>query len=322
MAVIGIDLGGTKIIGALFDKTGNILCKSSHLLERRKGREVGLLLLQTIDELLSTWAEGIAGIEALGVCVPGIADSKTGLVWAPNIHGWEEYPLRKEIEEHINNENVRVDIASDRTCYILGETWRGATKGCRNAMFIAVGTGIGIGMLIDGKIIHGHGDAVGSGGWLALETPYFDEYERYGCLESYASGDGIARQTRKILKEGLLFTESVLYKQKIESITTKDVFEAYGRGDSLAKFVIGKAIIMWAMAAANLVSLLNPEKIVWGGGVFGPAAQLLERIYHEACRWAQPVAIRQVTFEKSQLSGEAGLYGAGYLAFMSLEDYV
>ncbi|KAA6307902.1 hypothetical protein EZS27_040423, partial [termite gut metagenome] len=132
--------------------------------------------------------------------------------------------------------------------------------------------------------------------------------------------DGIARQTKKLLKEGLLFTESALYKKDMESITAKDVFETYSRGDSLAKFVIGKTIIMWAMCAANLVSLLNPEKIVWGGGVFGPAAQLLDRIYNEACRWAQPIAIKQVTFEKSLLSGDAGLYGAGYLALISLES--
>ncbi|KAA6318744.1 Glucokinase, partial [termite gut metagenome] len=270
MAVIGIDLGGTKIIGAFFDSEGNILCKTSHLLEKRKGKDVGLLVLQTMDELTAMSGKSINDIEALGICVPGIADSKTGLVWAPNIEEWENYPLQKEIEDHINNVNVKISIASDRTCYILGEKWKGAAKDAKNAIFIAVGTGIGIGLLIDGKIVHGHGDVVGAAGWFALETPYFDEYERYGCLESYASGDGIARQTKKLLKEGLLFTESALYKKEIENITAKDVFETYSRGDSLAKFVIGKAIIMWSMCAANLVSLLNPEKIVWGGGVFGP----------------------------------------------------
>jgi glucokinase len=320
MAVIGIDLGGTKIISAIFDKEGNILHKISYLLEKRKGKDVGLLVLQTIDELITMSGGKIDDIEALGICVPGIADSKTGMVWAPNIDGWENYPLQKEIEEHINNDKIKISIASDRTCYILGEVWKGAARNAQNAVFIAVGTGIGMGLLIDGKIVHGHGDAVGAAGWFALETPYFDEYERYGCLESYASGDGIARQTRKLLKEGLLFKESILYKRDIESINTKDVFEAYGRGDSLAKFVVGKAIILWSMAAANIVSLLNPEKIVWGGGVFGPAAQLLDRIYDEACRWAQPVAIKQVKFEKSQLMGDAGLYGAGHLALISLNN--
>jgi len=320
MAVIGIDLGGTKIISALFDKEGNILCKTSYLLEKRKGSEVGLLVLQTIDELITRSGEKTDNIEALGICVPGIADSKTGIVWAPNIEGWENYPLQKEIEAHLNNEKIKISIASDRTCYILGEVWKGAAKDAKNAVFIAVGTGIGMGLLIDGRIVHGHGDVVGAAGWFALETPYFDEYERYGCLESYASGDGIARQTRKLIKEGLLFTESILYRKEIETITAKDVFEAYGRGDSLAKFVIGKAITLWSMAAANMVSLLNPEKIVWGGGVFGPAAQLLDRIYDEACRWAQPIAIKQVKFEKSLLMGDAGLYGAGHLALLSLDN--
>lgn len=320
MAVIGIDLGGTKIISAIFDREGNILCKTSHLLENRIGKEVGQLVLQTIDELITMSEKEINDIESLGICVPGIADSKTGLVWAPNIEEWENYPLQKEIEEYINNDSIKISIASDRTCYILGETWKGAAQNAKNAVFIAVGTGIGMGLLIDGKIVHGHGDVVGSAGWFALETPYFDEYERYGCLESYASGDGIARHTKKLLKEGLLFRESTLYKKEMETITAKDVFEAYSRGDSLAKFIIGKAIILWSMAAANMVSLLNPEIIVWGGGVFGPAAQLLERIYDEACRWAQPVAINQVKFEKSQLMGDAGLYGAGHLALLSLDN--
>lgn len=319
MAVIGIDLGGTKVIGAIFDNKGNVITKISHLLEKRKGTEVGSLVLHTIDELLAESDVALEDIGALGICVPGIADSKTGRVWAPNIGDWENYPLQQEIEKHLNN-RVKVSVASDRTCYILGESWKGAAQGAQNAMFIAVGTGIGVGMIIDGRIVHGHGDVVGAAGWLALETPYFDEYERYGCLESYASGDGIGRQTRKILHEGLLFKESILYKYDIDRITSKEVFEAYGRGDSLAKFIIGKAITMWAMAAANLVSLLNPEKIIWGGGVFGPAANLLDRIYNEACRWAQTVAIKQVTFERSQLpAGEAGLYGAGHLALLSLE---
>lgn len=320
MSVIGIDLGGTKIIGAIFDESGTILCSASHLLNKREGAEVGEIVCRTIDELFGKKPEEESRLRALGICVPGIADSHTNLVWAPNIPGWEKYPLKREIEEHLDNPSVKVSVDSDRTCYILGESWRGAAQGCRNAIFIAVGTGIGLGMIVDGHIVHGHGDIAGAAGWLALETPYFEEYERYGCLESYASGDGIGRQARKLLSEGMLFRESLLYKKDIDKVTAKDVFEAYGRGDSLARFVVGKAITLWSMAAANLVSLFNPEKIVWGGGVFGPATRLLDRIYKESCRWAQPIAIKQVRFEPSQLGGEAGLYGAGHLALLSLKQ--
>lgn len=317
MAVIGIDLGGTKIIGAVFDNNGNMLHKVSSLLEHKQGSEVGILVKNTIDNLVAL--HNITDIQSVGICVPGIANSKTGKIWAPNIKGWDDYPLQKEIEDHLNNHSVTVDIASDRTCYILGETWKGATVGCSNALFIAVGTGIGIGILVDGKILHGHGDIVGAAGWLALETPYLDEYEMCGCFESQASGNGIAWQTKKIIKEDTLFKESILYNKDIETIIAQDIFAAYGQKDTLAKFVLGKAIRMWGMAAANLVSLLNPEKIIWGGGVFGPASQFIDNIYEEACKWAQPVSIGQVCFEQSHLSGDAGLYGAGYLAILSLK---
>jgi glucokinase len=317
MAVIGIDLGGTKITGAVFDDSGNILHRVSSLLEHRQGGEVGELVKSTVDTLVAS--HGVTDIQSVGICVPGIANSKTGKIWAPNIKGWDNYPLQQEIENHIDKPSVKVDIASDRTCYILGETWKGAAVGCSNALFIAVGTGIGVGILVDGKILHGYGDVVGAAGWLALETPYLDEYEMCGCFESQASGNGIARQARKIIKGDALFKESSLYNKDVETIVAQDIFAAYEQRDPLAKFVLSKAIKMWGMAAANLVSLLNPEKIVWGGGVFGPASQFIDNIYEEACKWAQPVSVRQVSFEKSHLSGDAGLYGAGYLAILTLK---
>jgi glucokinase len=318
MSSIGIDLGGTKITGAIFDCEGNILHKTAHLLENRQGNEVGRLITHVIDELFQQ-AEA-STIKAIGICVPGISDSKTGLVWAPNIAGWESYPLQKEIEEHLHNPNIPVAIDSDRTCYILGETWKGVAKGCKNAAFIAVGTGIGVGILLDGHILHGHADIVGAAGWLALNMEFEADYVHYGCFESNASGNGIARCAQRLLKEQTLFKDSLLYVKDIETITAHEVFDAYEQNDPLAVEVIDKAIKMWGMAAANLVSLLNPEIIVWGGGVFGPAAKLLDRIYAEACRWAQPIAIRQVVFEKSQLSGDAGLYGAGRLALLTMNN--
>ena len=92
------------------------------------------------------------------------------------------------------------------------------------------------------------------------------------------------------------------------------MFAAYEQGDEVAKEVVAQAIEFWGMASANLISLFNPEKIVFGGGVFGPATQFLEAIATEARRWAQPVAIERVKFEASQLGGDAALYGAAYLA--------
>jgi glucokinase len=92
------------------------------------------------------------------------------------------------------------------------------------------------------------------------------------------------------------------------------VFAAYEVGDRIAVQVLDKAIQMWGMGAANLVSLFNPEKFIFGGGVFGPAEKFIPRIYDEACKWGQPISMKQVKFSASKVDGEAALYGAGYLA--------
>ena len=300
-------MGGTKVSGIVFDNEGNCLRQAARLLAGRKGVAVGQLLIETIRELLQP------AVEAIGICVPGISNIKTGCVWAPNISGWESYPLQKEVEDLLGNPAIRVKIAGDRSCHILGEIWKGVAQGVNDAVFIAVGTGIGMGILANGQIVEGHAGISGAAGWLALDTKYEADYVRYGCFETHASGNGIAREAQRLLNENTLFHESILKTHPVENITAHDVFDAYAKGDRLAVQVIDRAVQLWGMAAANVVSLFNPEMIVWGGGVFGPATQLLDRIYEEACRWAQPIAIRQVRFVQSQLGGDAGLYGAGRL---------
>ena len=317
MSIFAIDLGGTKITGAVFDNEGLLRGKRTQLLDGRSGKEVGMLIRNVVDELGASCTQGLSEVQTIGICVPGIANVKTGKVWAPNIPGWEDYPLYEEISRHIDNPVVKINIASDRTCYILGEVWKGEAVGCRDAIFIAVGTGIGVGIMIDGQVLHGHSDIVGASGWLALRTPYLDEYKQYGCFESHASGNGMAMQAKKLL-QSTGYANSILRQQPLENITTRDIFAAYEQQDELAVKVVDDAIVLWGMAAANLVSLLNPEIIVWGGGVFGPASQFIDRIYNEACKWAQPISIKQVRFVKSSLTGDAGLLGAGYLAQLSL----
>ncbi len=143
-------------------------------------------------------------------------------------------------------------------------------KNATNAIYISIGTGIGVGILVDGNILHGHGDIVGSAGWFAIETPYREEFERYGCFESYASGDGIVRQVKRLLEDGTLFRESELYKRKIGSLSTKDIFEAVNNEDPpLALFVIEKAIEMWGYGFSQLSQLVKPpEIIIWGWRCF------------------------------------------------------
>lgn len=309
MPVIALDIGGTKIAGALYEVDGRTSCHCKRLLEQRSGNEVGDLALEVIREVLS--ASSATKIDGIGICIPGIVYSKTERVWAPNIPGWDHFPLADHIRAGLPEWSVPVYIESDRSCHILGEVWKGAAQGCDNAVFMAVGTGIGAGILIDGKLLHGQSDIIGATGWMALQPPYLSDYDACGCFESYASGHGLGMQARIMLQKDTTYN-GVMRQKKIEEISAYDLFAHYSSGDPIAVAVLRKAVEFWGMASANIVSLLNPQKVIWGGGIFGPAVPLIGDIYREALRWAQPISIRQTEFTASQVE-EAGLLGAAYL---------
>lgn len=318
MAVIGLDLGGTKLASAIFSENGEILHRAVFPLDKRSGADVGALLSQSVTELLDVSRDHNWLVKSIGVSVPGIYYADSGKVWAPNIPGWEEYPLLAELRETIP-ETVKVRIDSDRACYILGETWQGSAQGCKNAVFIAFGTGIGAGILVDGNILRGAHDIAGATGWMALNRPFMPGYEAVGCFEYNASGDGIARVARDLLAEDKEYT-GVLSDKEPADVTSKDVFAAYESEDLLAQRVLENAIQFWGMGVANFVSLFNPEMIILGGGVFGPADQFLDDIWAEAEKWAQPISMKKVKLAVTSLGSDAGLYGTGQLALNALKS--
>lgn len=309
MSVIALDLGGTKLAGAVFDADGAVLVEDSVPLERRTGAEVGSLVVSFLHRMMGK----AASVEAIALSVPGIAHQRTGRVWAPNIPGWDDYPLRDEIRASLSYEDVPVVIEADRSCCIMGEAWHGAARGCRNAVYLTVGTGIGAGIMVDGRTLHGAHDISGAVGWLALDRPWDEKYRACGCFEYYASGDGIARHARDLLAERPAYT-GALRTVAADALTAHDIFPLYDAGDEVAVAVLTRAIELWGMATANLVSLLNPERIILGGGVFGPATRFLPDIAREAKRWAQPISITQVELAASALSGGGALHGAGHFA--------
>ena len=311
MAVIALDLGGTKLAAALFSEQGDILFKVTRSLDKKKGNQVGNLISQEANEILNKAEEMNESVSAIGICVPGIAHAKTGTVWAPNIPGWDDYPLLEDLKHSIHNKKIKID--SDRACYILGETWKGNARGCTDAIFLSVGTGIGAGILIKNEVLRGSNDIAGAIGWMALGKPFKEKYISCGDFEYNASGEGILKVVKEMLSKGN-YSESILKKISPDDLSTKAVFDGYERGDELSIKVIANAIEYWGMAVANLVSLFNPEKIIFGGGVFGPALKFLDLIYDEAKKWAQPIGIRHVKFQGSSLGNDAGLYGAGLLA--------
>ncbi len=313
MAVIALDLGGTKLAAALFNENGDALFKATRSLNKKKGTEVGKLISQEANEMLNKAEKMNESVSAIGICVPGIAHAKTGKVWAPNIPGWDDYPLLEELNQSIHDKKIKIKIDSDRACYILGETWKGNARGCRDAIFLSVGTGIGAGILINNEVLRGSNDIAGAVGWMALDKPFNKKYIPCGDFEYNASGEGILKVVKEMLSNAN-YSKSILKQLGPDELSTKAVFDGYESGDELSMKVIANAIEYWGMAVANLVSLFNPEKIIFGGGVFGPALKFLDLIYDEAKKWAQPISIRQVKLQGSSLGNDAGLYGAGLLA--------
>jgi glucokinase len=310
MPVISLDLGGTKLASAIISPTGRVIRHNVVLLKSRRGNAVGRLVCDEILMLLRYAREQKFRIHAISVCVPGISYKVSGNVWVPNISGWNNYPLKREIQSALRKvgssyRNLPVHIASDRSCCILGEAWRGNAKGSSNAIFLAVGTGIGAGIMVDDSVLEGAFGVAGAIGWMALDRPFLSQYNTCGCFEYHASGAALTNAAKKILTLGA---------------APSSIFTAAEAGNLQTKKVIAVAIKYWGMAVANLVSIFNPEVIIFGGGVFGPATKFIPAIYKEAKKWAQPIAIKQVKLKPSKLGPDAALFGAAYFALNRAPD--
>ena len=175
MAVLALDLGGTKLALAVIDDHGKVQQKHVSPLRKRDGAKVGALIQEEACLFLRA-----ADIRGIGICVPGISHTATGRVWAPNIPGWDDYPLREKMASVCGDLPIVID--SDRACCILGETRLGAARGRRNGIFVTVGTGIGAGIMADGRILRGAHDIAGAVGWFALRRPYDSKYVSCGCF--------------------------------------------------------------------------------------------------------------------------------------------
>ena len=302
---LSIDLGGTKCAGALISSVGEIAIQSKVKIAGLEGEEVGNAIIQLCKELINNFEEE-GEIGGIGVSVPEISFKEKGTVWAPNIPGWDDYPLREKIKQNLDvGANISVD--NDRACSIMGEYWLGAARECKNVIHLAFGTGIGAGILADGRILRGQNDIAGSVGWLALDDRYPNGYKQFGCFEYNASGDGLYRMALDIYSSEKGDIKTMLVP---EEMNAAKIIAAYQEKDPLANKVIAAAIQYWAKGVANLISIFNPEKIIFGGGLFGPALQFLDQIYIEAKKYAQPLAIDQVRFCAGDLRSDAQLYGA------------
>lgn len=278
--VLAVDFGGTKTAIARVDDDGSI---RDHLT---------LPAAHRLDDSVAQIAGLAAGVAAVGIIVPGIYNERSGRAWCPNLWGADEVPLRAALDERLG---VPSHIDSDRSGYVLGEAWLGAARGLAHVVFVSIGTGIGVGILSGGRVVRGVAGIAGAAGWLALNPEWRSSYAQTGCWEAEAAGPGVAREGG--------FPDG------------QAVVTAARAGDEPAMAALANAADYSAMGIANLISVLNPEAVVLGGGfLLGAADLILDRIHTGVRRWAQPIAAAGCRIELSQLGEKAGLLGAARLA--------
>jgi glucokinase len=279
-SVLAVDLGGTKTALARIDADGTIRA-------RRR-----LPAARTLEACVDQIADAAGDAPVVGVVVPGIYSPESGLAWCPNLWGTGDVPLLARLRERLP---MPVAIDSDRAGYVLGESWLGAARGLRHVVFVAIGTGIGVGILSNGEVVRGAHGIAGAAGWFALDPDWNERYGRTGCWEAEAAGPSVA---------GAFGVGDAAR-----------VVDAARAGDTHARAVLARAARYSAMGIANLISVLDPEAVVLGGGlVQGASDLLLDPIRAEIPRWAQPVAASRCRIELTQLGEDAGLLGAARLA--------
>jgi glucokinase len=308
----GIDVGGTKISAALFTSQGKMLGRRRVPIDKGSVEKPVRQVIGLIRSLEGRVRQQGGDLCAIGICIPGVVFSRSGRVWAPNIPGWDRFPLRPRLAMKTKTPLV---MDSDRSAYVLGEQWCGAAKGKKDVVFLAVGTGIGAGLLSGGRLIRGSRDIAGAVGWFGLDPRFKNEYAAMGCFEAEASGGSIGRKARELLDAGEPSSMLAIVKGRAERVTALTVVESARAGDALACHILDAAVIYLAMGIANIVSILNPEMIVLGGGLFQASDLLLEPIRKEFKRWAQPLAAKTVRIEVSALGEDTGLFGAAKLAW-------
>jgi glucokinase len=288
--VLAVDIGGTNIRVARVSDTGRI----SHHLEAVTPPKGGAAVIDEVLKLLDQIPR--QRVRALGVDVPGVA-YQNGDVWAPNIRAWKRFPLGGRLREHFP---FPVVVDSDRNAFVVGESWKGAARNCRDVVFVAVGTGIGAGILVDGRLLRGRHELAGCVGWMAVRDEFLPQYKEIGCLESHAAGPGIGMAASSRLKRKL---------------TGQDVTRLAREGNEAAQEIMRQAACYLGMGLANLVSILDPEIIVLGGGVAAAGDLVLKVARQTMKQWAQPIAVRQTRLVSSRLGGAASLLGIAKLAF-------
>jgi glucokinase len=307
--VLAVDVGGTKCSAAIVDRRGKILSHRSVPVDTSSSSAPVLQILRLATDLANGQTPKDA-YAAAAVAVPGLV-RRDGTVWAPNLPGWEDMPLARRLTRSLG---IEVRVESDRNAAVLGEFWLGAARGKSDAVVLMIGTGIGAGILSGGRILRGAHELSGCAGWLTVTREKVEAAQGCGELEFLVAGPAIARAAQQRLRDG---EPSRLADFDVAKITAHDVAAAARQGDALASDIFNRAGRFLGFAVANIVSLLDPEVIIIGGGMASVADLYLGALQTAMLERAQPLAAQKVRVIVSRMPDTVNLIGCARLAWDS-----
>lgn len=312
---LGIDLGGTNIVAGVVDEEYNIVAKASCKTDvPRPEKEICDSMAEVALEAIKKANISIDDVESIGIGVPGAVNPETGIIeYSANLffHNWS---IVEMMEERLN---TKVKIENDANAAALGEYLAGSAKGAKNAIAITLGTGVGGGIIIDGKIYSGSNFAGAELGHMVIVKGGKEcACGRQGCWEAYASATGLINLTKeKILTEKPEFSYMLkLCDDDISNVSGKTAFDAMAAGDPIAKQVVEEYISYLATGVVNIINIFQPDVLCVGGGVSNQGENLLAplRAIVERERYTKHND-KQTVICRCSLGNDAGIIGAAYL---------
>lgn len=309
---IGIDLGGTNIGIGIVDSENNLIYKDSFSTKRERGfndiiEDIIVLISRTIN--INNIPK--SHIQGIGIGIPGIVDPKREIIIECVNLRWNNVNIKSAIEEKLN---IPVSVGNDATVAGVAELEVGAMKGCQTGVLITLGTGIGGGIIINGQVYDGfHGIGSEIGHMIVGENYYNCNCGRNGCLETFSSSTAIIKYARKLIEEGNDSAIMTEVKGNLNSIDGKVIFDQAKAGDNVACKVIDRMTDYLAIGIMNIISIIDPEVFVIGGGLSAAGEYLISMIREK---------VSQITYYKgmdvgkillSHIGNDGGIIGAAAL---------
>jgi len=304
--IAGVDLGGTNIKAGLVTDTGEVIQRHQRQTLAGHGPEaVAARICQVVHECIQKAGMEPFRVRGIGIGSPGTIDLKNGVVlFSPNLPGWRDIPLRRMVEEGLRMPCL---LDNDANVAALAEQWVGAGRGASSLVLFTLGTGIGGGIVLDGRIWHGANGVAGEVGHMSInpDGPRCN-CGNYGCFEVYASATGMVRRMRESIAGGATTSLAA----RLSEFTAEDIHKAALAGDLPARENIEQTGRYLGLGASNIMHIVNPQVVAFSGGVTAAGDMLMTPLLDEVQRRTLEASRMNVRICFAELPNDAGIIGA------------